>query len=80
MYISKQISSFFCELIILIISIYQVITFDIDSDNNRNLSPRQVNTKYGSLRGTIVKLAPNQPISNTHSYSTLPSIEAYLGL
>jgi hypothetical protein len=57
------------------------MTFDIDGDNIRNLSPRQVNTKYGSLRGTIVTLAPNQPISNTHSYSpTLPSIEAYLGL
>ncbi len=65
----------------LIISIYQVMTFDIDGDNNRNLSPRQVNTKYGSLRGTIVTLAPNQPISDTHSYSPiLQSIEAYLGL
>lgn len=61
-------------------SIYKVMTFDMDGDNNRDLSPRQVNTKYGSLRGTIVTLAPTQS-SNKHSVpQTLPSIEAYLGL
>ena len=50
----------------------------ISSDQNENLSVRQVNTKYGSIRGKYVTFTPLKQ-SEFPSIS-LPTIEAYLGV
>ena len=53
----------------------------IDSDPSENLSVRQINTKYGSLRGIYVTFsATHQTHSSQINSMNLPTIEAYLGV
>ena len=53
----------------------------IGSDPSENLSVRQINTKYGSLRGIYVTFSPtHQTLSSHNPPISLPTIEAYLGV
>ena len=61
----------------LIIHCYQpVLTFDVQ---DLPLSPRQVQTKYGTLRGVIIPLrSPSSPSSSV--VSSLSPVEAFFGV
>ncbi|XP_054157875.1 neuroligin-4, X-linked-like isoform X2 [Oppia nitens] len=56
----------------------------VDYQPSDNLSVRQVNTKYGALRGIYMSFTPNKQshpsLSSTFNSITLATIEAYLGV
>jgi len=68
--------------VITFISLLKLCTSGpITPEETENLSARQVNTKYGTLRGTYVTFTPSQQsLSSQINSITLPTIEAYLGV
>jgi hypothetical protein len=53
----------------------------ISLEESESLSQRQINTKYGTLRGTYVTFSPSQQsLSSQINSITLQTIEAFLGV
>ncbi len=68
--------------VITLISLLTLTTSGpITPDEIENLSQRQVNTKYGTLRGTYVTFSPSQQsLSSQINSINLQTVEAFLGV